>query len=104
MVIERIENLKCIVEKNHRENTTEHNSIMSRQDHTNGDVTGLKLWKAYLLGAWVVVTFVSTVILPVLGYYFMKSVKTDIQNDTENMINKSISANNDKFFEITNED
>ena len=99
VVIERLDNLKCIVETNHTENSKEHKGIMERQDHTNGDVTRLKMWRAYLLGAWVVISFTSTVLLPILGYYFMKSVKYEMQEEFKQEISDSISENNNRYFE-----
>jgi len=41
-----------------KSNTQEHSEVIKRQDHTNGDVKKLKLWRAYLTGAFSVLAVV----------------------------------------------
>lgn len=44
-------------------NTEEHQTVMRKQDHTNGDVKKLKLWRAYITGALAVLIFLTSFLL-----------------------------------------
>lgn len=44
-------------------NTTEHQLVMAKQDHTNGDVKKLKIWKAYLSGGFAVLSVITAFII-----------------------------------------
>lgn len=48
------ESLTCFI----KENSKEHKEVMAKQDHTNGDVKKLKIWKAYLTGGFSVLAVV----------------------------------------------
>jgi len=54
VIIERIDNLKDI-------NQREHKEMHDEQKKTNGSVASLKLWRAYLAGALAVI---SAIIVP----------------------------------------
>lgn len=41
-------------------NSQEHKEVMKRQDHTNGDVKSLKLWKARISGAIAVIAVITS--------------------------------------------
>ena len=70
VIIERIHGLKTLIESRFDENAKEHQSICEKQDHTNGDVTNLKLWRAYLVGAWAVISLILVgILLPVISNY-----------------------------------
>jgi hypothetical protein len=63
------------VETQHYENKLQHDDICAKQDHTNGDVKTLKLWKAGLLGAGGIIT---AVVIPMI-LYFMNIVMDDME-------------------------
>ena len=75
VILERIGNLKKTVETQHYENKLQHDDICAKQDHTNGDVKALKLWKAGLLGAGGIIT---AVVIPMI-LYFMNTVMDDME-------------------------
>jgi hypothetical protein len=75
VILERIGNLKKTVETQHYENKLQHDDICAKQDHTNGDVKALKLWKAGLLGAGGIIT---AVVIPMI-LYFMNIVMDDME-------------------------
>jgi hypothetical protein len=102
VIIERIENVKRLVEDSREENRKGHNDIKERQDHTNGNVTNLQKWKAYLVGAWTVIAFTSTVLLPILGYYFMTTIRYQMREEIEINVDKRISDFSNKNFDTYN--
>lgn len=38
-------------------NTSDHAAICAKQDHTNGDIKNLKIWKARIMGGMAVIVF-----------------------------------------------
>jgi hypothetical protein len=52
------ENFVCI-------NTDEHKTVMKKQDHTNGDIKLLKLWRSKIIGALSVLTILIS-LMPVI--------------------------------------
>ena len=66
--------------------------IESHVKDTNGRVKKLELWKAGLIGGFVVIS----IGFPVLFTYFMSSVKSDLKGEITFQINE----NNNKFFEL----
>ncbi len=44
-------------------NTKEHKLVMHKQDHTNGDVKKLKMWKAYLTGGFSVMAVIVSFLM-----------------------------------------
>lgn len=65
-------------------NTSDHAEIKAKQDHTNGDVKKLKIWKAYLTGAWAVVSIILISILIPLSINYLNtknSIKQQVDDD-----------------------
>ena len=98
-IAERVENVIKNQEDNHQENKEEHAKIIERQDHTNGNVTALQKWKAYLLGAGAVLYFMVSVILPLLGFYFIRTTKYEIMEEMKLSTQAMIRENNERQFE-----
>lgn len=74
VIIERIEGIKTLIESKFTENAKEHQSMCDKQDHTNGDVSNLKLWRAYLVGAWAVISIILIGILMPLVNNYLKQI------------------------------
>ena len=71
VVLEKLTGLEELIKEKFKQNATEHASICNKQDHTNGDVTMLKLWRAYLVGAWAVCSILLVgIIIPLLINYY----------------------------------
>lgn len=60
---------------------------------TNGRVKKLELWKAYLVGAWCVASFVSIAVMPTFFYLYLQSVKAEINSSMHNDIDEYITDN-----------
>ena len=54
--------------------------ILTQTTKTNGRVNRLENWRAYLVGAWAVVSFI---VIPGLAYIYTQE-KTDLQNQIIN--------------------
>lgn len=77
VVLEKLTGLEELIKEKFNQNAIEHESICKKQDHTNGDVTMLKLWRAYLVGAWAVCSIILVgIMVPLLVNYF-KNTSTD---------------------------
>lgn len=119
IIVERVDNILDVIEKNHKENKEEHCGIIKRQDHTNGSVSELQKKTEYNRGRLnafaVAVTFI---ILPlfvfVLKDYFSRrdeillqkqqydNIQKEIESNKmvmEKKIRELIEENNNKFFE-----
>lgn len=70
---------------------------LERVKQTNGRVKKLEIWKAYLLGAWAVITVVGGF---AINYIVNRQDSYQIQQDShiQQLIDKSVSENNDKYF------
>ena len=76
VIIERIHGLTKLIESKFDENKKEHTTICEKQDHTNGDVSNLKLWQARLIGAWAVISIILVgMIIPLVNYYLQNKIK-----------------------------
>lgn len=75
VLVERMDNILETMKNNHTENKEAHQGIMERQDHTNGNVTALQKWKAYLIGAWAVVSLTY----PLIGYLYFENMKHEMK-------------------------
>ena len=53
-----------------KDNSKDHDKIVTRLDKTNGRIKSLELWRAYLVGAWAIL---SLFLLPIV-YNFVKDV------------------------------
>lgn len=77
VVLEKLEGLASLINERFEQNAKEHASICNKQDHTNGDVTMLKQWKAYTNGAIAVISLLLVgIIIPLLTNY-LKNTSTD---------------------------
>lgn len=68
--------------------------IKTQVVQTNGRVKSLELWKAFLLGAWAVITL----LVPILFFQLSRQID-DFSDKIKDQITTAIDANNDKFFE-----
>ena len=82
VIVERIHGVTKLIEEKFEsvnikldQNQKEHLDIMKKQDYTNGDVKGLKIWRAYLIGAWAVLSIILTPVLIVLANYYIQHNK-----------------------------
>lgn len=69
LVIEKLEGLKNLLDEKFENNDKAHQDIMIKQDHTNGDVSNLKLWRAYITGGLAVVTFMVSALIALIIKY-----------------------------------
>lgn len=108
VIAERLNNLTNMLEKHvvdnkeqRIENKQEHEGIMKRQDHTNGSVTKLQMWRTFLLGGWAVI---SVIVLPAFFWFFtdfiakMEDKETAIEKSIDSKIQSAIDINNQKQF------
>lgn len=86
VIIERLENVIVMMKDNQADNKCDHEEMKAGIKHTNGDVSKLKMWRTFLLGAWTVIAFTSTVMVPILGYYFMSNLRYQFQEITKQEI------------------
>ena len=62
-------------------NAQDHTEIKAKQDHTNGDVKKLKIWRAYLTGAWAVVSIILISVMIPLSINYL---------NTKNSVNQQV--------------
>lgn len=87
VMLEKFDGLKELINEKFRENAADHVEIKSKQDHTNGDVSALKLWRSFLLGAWAVVSILLMAILIPLTTNYLKS-KQDIKSQVNEVMSQ----------------
>ena len=61
--------------------------------NTNGRVKRLELWKAYLVGAWCVASFVSMAVMPTFFYLYFQSMKAEMSSSLHTDIDDYITDN-----------
>lgn len=84
VIVERLHGLTKLIEEKFEavnikldQNAVDHKTLAGKQDHTNGglaeakvEITKLQLWKAYLVGAWAVVSIVLVgILVPLVNFY-----------------------------------
>ena len=62
-IITEIKAIRNLFEEKFKENTKEHERVISQVERTNGRVKSLELWRSFLIGAWTVVVIL---IVPVI--------------------------------------
>ena len=75
LLIQKIEDLKEFIGARFKNNKAEHKELNMKVTATNGRVKRLEIWKAYLIGAWAVVS----IGFPILFIYFINDLKDDIK-------------------------
>lgn len=73
VILEKFDGLKELINEKFKENSADHIEIKAKQDHTNGDVSSLKLWRSFLLGAWAVISVLLMAILIPLANNYLKN-------------------------------
>lgn len=90
VIIERMDNIKTTIENNHNENKEQHNTIMTKQDFTNGKVRALQIWRGTLAGALLVISIIA-------GYVitdYIGNKKSLADHETQSAINREIMIKN----------
>ena len=86
VIIERIEGLKLWIGEKFDENKKEHKSLQDRVDSTNGRVKKLEIWRAYLIGAWAVVSIVLGISSTILIRYYINN--NNVESQIENVMSQ----------------
>ena len=63
VVVERLDNVKDTIEDYRHENKEAHETIMKKQDYTNGKVRSLQIWKATMAGGLIILSMVAGYII-----------------------------------------
>ena len=82
LLIEKVADLKEFIGARFENNRKEHKELNIKVTTTNGRVKKLEIWKAYLIGAWAVVSLG----FPVLFVYFINDLKHDINSAIDQAI------------------
>ena len=69
-------------------------TVITKQDLTNGRIKRLEMWRSFLIGVWSVLTF----LLPIFFYQVAREIDA-FQENLDNKITNAIQINNDKYFE-----
>lgn len=97
-----LEDIKNQMSEMKQENITSHANIDQRLQYTNGRLKKLELWKAFLVGAWAVLSMATPVawylILNTMSGYSDK-IDLRIEKKIKESIGEAIEANNRKYFE-----
>jgi len=62
VILEKLSNLETLFKSYGTANKDDHINMMKRQDITNGNVSSLKIWRAYMTGA---IAVLMTLVLPI---------------------------------------
>lgn len=89
-----IKDLTSKIDEMKEENIKSHESLDKNQKYTNGQVRSLQLWRAYLVGAWAVLTIIT----PIAWFLLMRSI-TEFNDKIDTKINQAIIENNKRIFD-----
>lgn len=70
LIMSELKGITNLINEKFDNNNKDHKLICEKQDHTNGDVVSLKLWRSAIVGGLTVIT----VIVTIFGVYFVNQM------------------------------
>lgn len=89
----KFEDLKEYLGEKFKYNDQGHDRIETQTVKHNGRLKKLEMWRAGLIGAWAVASFVSIAVVPTVFYLYVKDIKADINGGMEKIVEEYIDEN-----------